>query len=63
MRKKAKATEEHGKQLTESNALVKNDYDSKYNYKLILKEKKIYDKLVAERNNELNTLSQKTRYD
>ena len=51
------------KTTIESNALVRNDYDNKDNYKLILKEKKIYDKLVAERNNELNTLSQKTRYD
>ena len=51
------------KATIESNALVKNDYDSKDNYILILIEKKIYGKLVAERNNELNTLSQKTKYD
>ena len=28
-------------------------------YKLLLKEKEIYDQLVAERKNEINTLNQK----
>ena len=40
--KQIKAIEEHGKQLLESNALVKkNDYDSENKYKLLLKEKEI----------------------
>ena len=38
---------------------LENDCDSQNKYKLILKEKEIYDKLVAENNNQINTLSQK----
>ena len=46
--KQIKAFEEHGKQLVESNALVKrNDYDTMD--KLLLKENKIYVKTDAER--------------
>ena len=50
--------EEHRKQLAESNTLVKrNDYDIEN--KLILKEKEIYEKIVAERKNEMSTLNNK----
>ena len=31
--------------------------------KLLLKEKEIFDKIVAERNNEINTLNNKLKYD
>ena len=45
-----------------SNAFVKrNDYDTENN--LLLKEKEIYDKTVAERKNEINTLNNKIEYD
>ena len=36
--KQIKAIKEHGKQLVESNALVKNDYDNENNYKFLLKQ-------------------------
>ena len=43
--------------------LSKYDCDSENTYKLLLKEKEICDKFVAERNNEINNWSQKIRYD
>ena len=50
-----KLLEEHGKQLVESNAIVKrNDYDTEN--KLLLKETKIYGKIATERKNEMKTL-------
>ena len=54
-KKQMKAIDDYGKQLVESNALLnlfKNDYDTES--KLLLKEKKIYDKIVAKRNNKIN---------
>ena len=48
--------------MAESNTLVKrNDYDIEN--KLLLKEKEIYEKIVAERKNEMSTLNNKTEYD
>ena len=59
---KIKAIEEHGKQLIQSNALVKNDYDSENNYRLHLNHKKICHELVDVRKNETNTFREKTNY-
>ena len=48
--------------MVESNTLInKNDYDTEN--KLPLKAKEIYDKIVAERRNEINTLNNKIEYD
>ena len=48
--------------MAESNALVKkNDYNTEN--KLILKEKEINDKIAAKKDNEINTWSNKCRYD
>ena len=48
--------------MAESNTFVKrNDYDIEN--KLLLKEKEIYEKIVAERKNEMSTLNNKTEYD
>ena len=48
--------------MAESNTLVKrNDYDIEN--KLLLKEKEIYEKIAAERKNEMSTLNNKTEYD
>ena len=60
--KQIKATEEHGKQLVESNALVKEmvmivEIITNYFWK-----KKIYIEFVAECKNEVNTLSEKIKY-
>ena len=52
-KKQIKAIEDHGKQF------VENDYDTEN--ELLLKE--IHDKIVAERNNEINTLKSKIKYD
>ena len=41
--------------------LLKNDYDTEN--KLLLKEKERYDKIIAEMNNEINTLNNKIKYD
>ena len=61
-KKQIKSTEYHGKQLVESNTLInKHDYDAEN--KLLLKAKEIYDKIVAERKNEINTLNNKIEYD
>ena len=60
--KQIKAFEEHRKQLPETNALVKGkDYDTEN--KLVFKEKEIYGKIVAEKENEINTLNSKTEDD
>ena len=60
--KQIKVLEEHGKQLAESNALVKrHDYDTEN--KLLLKEKEIYDEIAVERKNKINTLKNKIEYD
>ena len=58
-----KGTDDNGKQLLESNGLLnllKNGYDTES--KLLLKEKEIYDKIVAERNNEINIWNNKIKY-
>ena len=48
--------------MAEINALIKiNDYDTEN--KLRLKEKEKYDKTVAEKINEINTLKRKMEYD
>ena len=41
--------------------LLKNDYDTEN--KLLLKEKKLFDKFVSDRNIEINTLNNKFKYD
>ena len=41
--------------------LLKKDYDTENT--LLLKEKEIYNKMVAERNNEVNTLNNTIKYD
>ena len=45
--------------------LLKNDFDTedKLFLKKYMQEKEIYDKILAEKNNEKNTLSYKIRYD
>ena len=48
--------------MVESNPLVKKDHYNTEN-KLLLKGKEIYDKIVAERNNEINTLSNEMEHD
>ena len=45
--------------MAESNALVKNDYYIENNYKLLLRQKKIHDEIVAAKKNKINTLSEK----
>ena len=60
--KQIKVIEEHGKQLAKSNALVKKNNDDAEN-KVLLKEKEIYDEIVAERKRKINTLNNKTEYD
>ena len=40
---------------------LKNYYDTEN--KLLLKEKELHDKTAAKRNNEINTLNNKTKYD
>ena len=60
--KQIKVIEEHGKQLAKSNALVKRNNDDAEN-KVLLKEKEIYDEIVAERKRKINTLNNKTEYD
>ena len=61
-KKQIKAIQDHGKQLDESNALInKNDSDTEN--ELLLKAKEIYDKIVAERKNKINTLNNKIEYD
>ena len=61
-RKQIKPIEEDGKQLVESNALVeKNDCNTEK--KLLLNEKELYKKIVAEKNNEIHTLNNKIKYD
>ena len=48
--------------MVESNSFVKkNDYDTEN--KLLLKEIEMYDRIVAERNNETKTLNSKIKYD
>ena len=48
--------------MVEFNAFVKkNDYDTEN--KLFLKKKELYDKFVNEKNNEINTLNNKIKYD
>ena len=42
--------------------LLKNDYGIENKNKLLLKEREIHDKLVAEKNNEISTLNQKITY-
>ena len=60
--KQIKALKEHGKQLVESNALIKrNCYDTEN--KLPLKEEEIYDRIVTENKNEINNLNNKIEYD
>ena len=59
-----KGTDDNGKQLLESNGLInlpKNGYDTES--KLLLKEKEIYDKIVAKRNNKINIWKNKIKYD
>ena len=48
--------------MTESNAPVKRNHYETEN-KLLLQEKGIYDKIVAERKNEINTFNNKTECD
>ena len=58
-----KGIDDNGKQLVKSNGLrnlLKNGYDTES--KLLLKEKEIYDKIVAERNNEINIWNNKIKY-
>ena len=45
--------------------LLKNDFDTedKLFLKKYMQKKEIYDKILAEKNNEKNTLSNKIRYD
>ena len=48
--------------MVESNSFVKkNDYDTEN--KLLLKETEMYDRIVAEGNNETKTLNSKIKYD
>ena len=48
--------------MVESNSFVKkNDYDTEN--KLLLKEIEMYDRIVAEGNNETKTLNSKIKYD
>ena len=57
-----KTIEDRGKQLVKSYTLInKNYYDTRK--KLLLKEKEISEKILAERENEINTLNNKTEYD
>ena len=58
-----KGIDDNGKQLFKSNGLLnllKNGYDTES--KLLLKEKEIYDKIVAERNNEINIWNNRIKY-
>ena len=59
-----KGIDDNGKQLVKSNGLLnllKNGYDTES--KLLLKEKEIYDKIVAKRNNKRNIWNNKIKYD
>ena len=48
-KKQLKAIEEHGKQLVESNALKRSNYDSEKNSLSLLKQKEIFNKIINER--------------
>ena len=60
-KKQIKAIEDREKQLVESNGFIsKNDYDTQDNS--LLKEKEIYNEIVAERKNDMSTLNNEIKF-
>ena len=61
-KKQIAAIEYHVKYMVESNALINKSYYDNEN-KLFLKEKEVYDEIVAEIKNDINTLNNKIEND
>ena len=60
-KKQIKAIEDREKQLVQSNGFIsKNDYDTQDNS--LLKEKEIYNEIVAERKNDMSTLNNEIKF-